>query len=34
MTSEQKFPTGQRVPKDSYRWYQKVIAASGLPVPD
>jgi len=26
------YPTGERVPKDSYRWYQKVVAANG-PVP-
>lgn len=25
------YPTGERVPKDSYRWYQKVIIANGLP---
>jgi beta-glucosidase len=24
------YPTGKRVPKDSYRWYKEVIAASGL----
>ena len=28
------YPTGQRVPKDSYRWYQQVIAANGLPSSD
>ena len=28
------YPTGHRVPKDSYRWYQQVIAANGLPVGD
>ena len=26
-----EYPTGQRSPKDSYRWYQQVIAANGLP---
>ena len=25
------YPTGRRVPKDSYRWYKGVIAANGLP---
>jgi beta-glucosidase len=25
------YPTGKRVPKDSYRWYKEVIAANGLP---
>ncbi len=25
------YPTGARSPKDSYRWYQQVIAANGLP---
>jgi beta-glucosidase len=28
------YPTGQRSPKDSYRWYQQVIAANGLPSGD
>ena len=28
------YPTGQRSPKDSYRWYQQVIAANGLPAGD
>jgi beta-glucosidase len=24
------YPTGRRIPKDSYSWYRKVIAANGL----
>ncbi len=28
------YPTGDRLPKDSYRWYQQVIAANGLAVGD
>jgi beta-glucosidase len=27
------YPTGQRTPKDSFRWYQEVIAANALPAP-
>jgi beta-glucosidase len=25
------YPTGERVPKDSYHWYQSVVAGNGLP---
>jgi beta-glucosidase len=28
------YPTGRRSPKDSYRWYQQLIAANGLPSGD
>lgn len=27
------YPSGERVPKDSYHWYREVIAANGLPAP-
>jgi beta-glucosidase len=28
------YPTGKRIPKDSYSWYRQVIAANGIPEPD